>query len=323
VHQEFRELLHIAEGQAKRVVVVFLDVREFSTFAGIAESTDTAEFLKSIYLRILDQYFPEASFFKPTGDGLLILSSYERDNLKQALTGAVATSIKLVEEFPRLCDDDPMINFEVPGKLGVGISRGSATCLEAGDKILDYSGRPLNLAARLMDLARPSGIVIDGKFGYDLLPKAVQERFTKDFAHIKGLAEEEPLDVFTLNGFTEIPEHNRSPINTYQRYAEPVEEMTFRDLEDRAPVYRHPLKKPPARKDTIKIHLSYPVVKPGGGKHPDLHEFPSPLVARYEQVGDKHFGVVNYSYVVQEMKEQGVKKPWRVTATVEYDTAKQ
>jgi class 3 adenylate cyclase len=318
MHREFRELLHSAEGESRRVIVIFLDVRGFSSFAGIAESTDTAEFLKSVYLSILDDYFPEATFFKPTGDGLLILFDYDRASLKDGLTEATATSIRLVEEFTEICRNDPMVNFEVPGKLGIGLARGSATCLTANDKVLDYSGRPLNLAARLMDLARPAGIVIDGSFGYELLPEEVQKRFVKDFAHVKGLAEEEPLDIYTLKDYTKITEQSRSPINSFKRHHETTEEFPFKLLEERAPIYLHPIKQEPARKETVKVHLSYPYVQPNGRKHPQLRTNPT-LSAVHEHVAGRDYAKVDYSEIVKEMRDLGVKKSWKVRATVEYD----
>ncbi len=320
MHREFRDLLHTAEGEARRVVVVFLDVRGFSFFAGIAESTDTAEFLKSAYLKILDEYFPDSLFFKPTGDGLLILSGYDRESLQQELTTATETSIRLVEEFPHICKEDPMVNFEVPTKLGVGLARGSATCLTAGGKVLDFSGRPLNLAARLMDLARPSGIVFDVSFGYELLPEPVQERFGKDFAYVKGLAEEEPLDVYVLKGFTKIPEFNKSPINKFKRYAEETEEITFALLEERAPIFLHRLSEVPARKDTITVHLSYPTPRADGRKHPHLRTSPT-LPAAYERAAGGDYAQVDYSGIVGEMRSEGIKKTWKMKVTVEYDIA--
>jgi class 3 adenylate cyclase len=157
MHKDLRELLHSAEGRSRHVVVIFLDVRGFSSFAKIAESSDAAEFLRSVYTQILDDYFPEPEFFKLTGDGMLILYRYNRDTLTDVTNQAVETSLRLVKEFSTLCDTDPMVNFDVPGELGIGVARGAATALISGDKILDYSGRPLNLAARLMDLARPAG----------------------------------------------------------------------------------------------------------------------------------------------------------------------
>lgn len=149
-----------AEGFSDLVVVVFLDVRGFSTFAGMAESGEAALFLRRVYLNIVDEYFPDSAFFKPTGDGLVIVRHFDRSNLGDEVTSAISTSLRLVEAFPHLTERDPMVNFEVPTSLGVGIARGAATRLASGDLTLDYSGRPLNLAARLMDLARPRGVVL-------------------------------------------------------------------------------------------------------------------------------------------------------------------
>jgi class 3 adenylate cyclase len=317
VHNEFRELLHSAEGQSRRVVVVFLDVRGFSSFAGIAESTDTAEFLKSVYIKILDQYFPDAEFFKPTGDGLLILLGYDRDNLTEVVRNAIDKSVQLVKAFPAFCDDDDMVNFDVPGLIGVGLARGSATSLTAGTKVLDYSGRPLNLASRLMDLARPSGIVFDDSFGYGLLDEEAQELFDQDTAYVKSIAESLPMRVYCLKGYTEIPEHNKKPMDGFKRITESPEELTFAELEERAPFYRHSLTHEPARKDNIELHLEYPAVKLNGRKHPSLM-YVATLSAEYGAAAGSSYATVDYARKVAELKERGIKGPWGLKAVIEY-----
>jgi class 3 adenylate cyclase len=299
------------------VLVVFLDVRGFSSFAGIAESTDTAEFLKSVYLRILDDYFPDAVFFKPTGDGLLILLGYGRDNLTEIVRGAVDRSIQLVEAFPGFCDDDDMVNFDVPSKLGIGLARGSATALSAGDKVLDFSGRPLNLASRLMDLARPSGIVFDQSFGYGLLDEAVQERFEDDIAYIKGLAESVPMRVFCLRGYTEIPEYNKRPMDGFKRVTEAKESMTFKELEERAPRFRHLVTREPARTDNIELHIDYPAIRPNGRKHPTMRRTGT-LPADYVVIAGDSFAVVDYTTKAAELRALGMKDPWEVSTVLEY-----
>src|SRR4051794_25751906 len=103
MHRLLKDLLPAARGESQLVVAVFLDVRGFSSFAGIAESAEAALFLKSVYLRILNEYFPDASFFKPTGDGLMLLSDYEESDLGDTVNQVVATSLSLVEDFPNLC----------------------------------------------------------------------------------------------------------------------------------------------------------------------------------------------------------------------------
>ncbi len=316
MNSEFRKLLHDAEGHSRRVVVVFLDVRGFSSFARIAESTDTAEFLRSIYLKILDEHFKDAEFSKPTGDGLLILLSYDRENLVDVVRSAVDRSIRIVETFANFCDGDAMINFDVPSKLGIGIARGSATALTAGDEALDYSGRPLNLASRLMDLARPSGIVFDDRFGLELLEDEVQERFKEDFAYVKGLAESTPMTVFCLDGYTEIPEYNKRPLDGFVRFAEAVQKLTFKDLEDRGR-FRHVMTREPARRDTIELHVEFPKVMADGTKHPTLKQIEK-LPAEFRATADKTYAVVDYPPLVAELKAKGVKNTWAVTATLEY-----
>ncbi|HKB52167.1 MAG TPA: hypothetical protein VKC63_12170 [Solirubrobacterales bacterium] len=317
MHREFRKLLHLAEGQSQWVVATFLDVRGFSSFAGIAESTDTAEFLKSVYLRILDDYFPNADFFKPTGDGLMILEGYTRETLEERVKAGVETSVRLVKEFPSLCDDDPMVNFDVPAELGVGLARGSATSLTADGKVLDFSGRPLNLAARLMDLARPSGVVFDESLGLELLPDEVREQFTRDTAYVKGLAEDVPLTVFCMSGYTRIPEYNKSPMNRFIRFTEPEETITFKDLQERGPTYRHPLKRKPAKQDGIEVHVKYPLVRANKTKHPKLDRAAT-VTATYLHAAGRDYALVDYSSLITRIDASGVKGPWRVRIAVEY-----
>jgi class 3 adenylate cyclase len=319
MHNEFKTLLHSAEGQSRRVVAVFLDVRDFSSFAGIAESTDTAEFLKVVYIKALDEYFPDAEFFKPTGDGLLILLGYQRETLTDAVRSVVDRCIRLVEAFPALCDDDQMINFDVPKKLGVGIARGSATSLSAEGKVLDYSGRPLNLASRLMDLARPGGIVFDDRFGFELLEEDTQELFRKDFAFIKGLAESIPMTVYCLDGYTEIPEHNKKPLDGFVRFVEPPERLTFKRLAERGS-YRHEMSREPARKDSIELHIEYPKVTPSGAKHPTMVKIGT-LPAEYGSAAGSRFAAVDYPSKVAELKKMGVKDNWEVNLILEYSVA--
>lgn len=297
-------------------MVVFLDVRGFSSFAGIAESTDTAEFLKTVYIKILDDYFRDAEFFKPTGDGLLILLDYNRENLQNVVQSAVARSIKIVEAFPGLCQDDEMVNFDVPTKLGIGLARGSATSLTADGKTLDFSGRPLNLASRLMDLARPSGIVFDERFGFDLLENEVKKRFSEDAAYVKGLAESKPMKVYCLEGFTEVPEYNKRPLDGFVRFTEPEEKMKFKSLQDRGR-YRHPLSRAPARTDNMELHLRYPKVTKDGSRHSALRNVDT-LPATFRTAAGKSFALVDYGSKIAELERRGVKGTWMVSATLEY-----
>ena len=316
MHKDLQALLHSAQGHSRHVVVVFLDVRGFSSFAKIAGSSDTAEFLKSAYIRILDDYVSGAHFFKLTGDGLLVMFEYDHDSLTSTVREAVDLSIRLVEDFPAICDQDPMVNFEVPANLGVGLARGAATSLTSGSKVLDYSGRPLNLASRLMDLARPSGVVFDESFGFDLLEEEVQERFTPERVYVKGIAEDDPITAYCLVGHTDVPAYNKSPMNRLRRHTEPTVELSVKDLRERG-TYRHLLSLEPARTDDIDIHVEWPKARANGTKHPKLKRILA-LRGEYVRAQNKHYASLSYPPVVGTMTESGAKSTWKVKVTVEY-----
>lgn len=316
MHRELKELLHSAEGRSEHVLVIFLDVRGFSSFARIAESSDSAEFLRSAYLRILDDYFPKADFFKPTGDGLLILQRYDRETLMQSVQKAVEVSVKLVEDFPSITDSDPMVNFEVPGELGVGLARGAATSITSGDKALDYTGRPLNLAARLMDLARPAGVVFDGSFGFDLLTADVQEQFAKESVYIKGIAEDDPIPVYFLKGRTQIPDYNKSPMNRLKQFLEKKQVVTLKALEERGN-FLHELTHEPAKKEEIVLHIRYPDVRKDKSKHPSIRRNLEES-AEFKTARGTHFARLEYEPIVKKLKEFGVKDSWDIELVIEY-----
>ncbi|MBJ7519016.1 MAG: hypothetical protein JHC84_04905 [Solirubrobacteraceae bacterium] len=297
--------------------MIFLDVRGFSSFAKIAESSETAVFLKSAYTRMLDEYFPEASFFKPTGDGLLIVLDYDESNLASVVQDAVQTSLRLVDDFPTICSDDPMINFPVPEGLGIGIARGAATCLVSGDSVLDYSGRPLNLAARLMDLARPAGVVFEDSLGLGLLDAETKLAFQLHHVYVKGLAEEEPIVVHASANKTRIPEYNRYPIAKFRRVTTEPEELKFSQVRERARYFLHPLDQEPARRDDVVVHTSFPAATKSGAKSKSMYlqrEFP----VEYKEHQGKPYARVDYQAIIEKLESGGVKSTWSGTIVVEY-----
>jgi class 3 adenylate cyclase len=271
MHRQLKELLVKAVGVSEFVVAINLDVRGFSSFAKLAESSEAALFLKRIYLRILDEVFSDASFFKPTGDGLLIVVSYTEETLKEVLTKTVESALLTVDQFPSLCADDPMINFAVPSKLGIGMARGAATRLTSEGKILDYSGRPLNLASRLMDLARPSGIVCDGSFGIDLLAQDISSKFGTESVYVRSLAEKEPITIHYSKDTVKLSPASRQPIEANRWHVRRVD-MKFKEFTDRpaGTPRRFDLVPGPSDPDSVQVRIEHPVYnKPGGRKTAD------------------------------------------------------
>ena len=125
MHREFRKLLTEATGSSEFVIAINADIREFTSFSKTVESTEVAMFIKRVYMKLIDEYFNNASFYKPTGDGLLVIIPYTEANLADIVKGTIDSCLALLVNFSSICIGDPMINFDVPKRIGIGISRGS------------------------------------------------------------------------------------------------------------------------------------------------------------------------------------------------------
>lgn len=204
MHRELRKLLPDATGANDFVIALNLDIRGFSSFCHKVESPSAAMFIKRVYITLIDGYFTQASFFKPTGDGLLIIVPYNRQNVSKVVSETMDSCLKAVNEFDTFCKGDPMINFETPKNIGIGLSRGPACRIFSGNKTLDYSGRYLNLASRLMDVARPRGIVFDSSIGIELLTPEQQKLFATESIYLKGVAESHSIDIWYTKDMTTI-----------------------------------------------------------------------------------------------------------------------
>ena len=257
MHKILRDALPNARGHSDQVIVVIADIRGFSAFCLNQETPDVAMYLRRVYLRLIDDYFPFASFYKSTGDGLLLTISFDEDNLARVAQETIAACLRCLEEFPTICERDPVINFDVPTNIGFGLTRGTACRLVSDKKVLDYSGRILNLASRLTDLARPSGIVLDGAFGIELLTKKEQKLFERDQIYVRSVSEEELWPIYVLSGVVEIPQQARHPLSLEQWETLSVKE-TVRRWKDIGPRFIVDLPKRLKRSGGILVSVVYP-----------------------------------------------------------------
>lgn len=200
----FRRALKSARGRAEQVIIVFVDVRGFSTFSSSRDSVDIGLYVRRLFLSLMDKYYPKAAYHKSTGDGMMVVYPYQEKTLTKIAKDVIESSLKLHSEFAALTSEDPMITFNPPTSCGIGINRGTVCCIESNDEILDYSGHVVNLAARLMDLARPAGIVMHASLG-NLIPEEFTEAFQINSVYVRGIAENQPVPAYSLKGITSIP----------------------------------------------------------------------------------------------------------------------
>jgi len=226
---QLRKLLGSAKGEPEFIIAAVLDIRGFSSFAMKVDSLQAAAYLRRVYTRIIDGYLQGSEFYKLTGDGLIVVFPCA-ENVEYLASTVLRSFIRLISDFPKLCKGDPLINFDVPKMLGVGLSRGAATKLVSGGITLDYSGRPLNAAAKLMDLARPSGLVFDDSYGADLIAKEMKPLFESTKVYLRGISEESLTRVHYTRGITKIPTSATRAPEARWRHVEDV--MTISDWKD-------------------------------------------------------------------------------------------
>ena len=312
VHKELKEHLRSAAGSSEFVVAVNVDIRGFSSF--FSDSSQAAAYLGSMYTRILDQHFPDVSFFKPTGDGLLIVRSINKRNIEGVVRSSVESALNLRDEFADLCKGDALLNFPLPELVGMGIARGTATRIFDGDLTLDYSGYPLNLASRLMDLARPSGVVFDASLQVGLELPELLDRFTSDRVYVRGLADSLPIEIFKSTD-VQVPPSNLTPFGTIP-FKEKRITIPFRDLKTRGN-FRHVLTHAPASESTIVVSVAWPASTAAGKKHPSMLLQVKTKFWTYDARSPRDL-LIDYNHVARLLESKNCKTTWDVYIEIEY-----
>ncbi len=318
MHRKFRQLLGTAEGHSEFIIVVIVDVRGFSKFSKIRESPETAMYIRRVYMGLIDEYFGAASFYKPTGDGLLVVIPYTPSTLKEVASKTVKSCLECYKEFAHICDNDHMVNFDVPREIGIGIARGNACRLESNDLILDYSGHILNLASRLLNLARPSGIVIDGDFTIELLYGQDKKLFKKEAVYIRGISEEKPKTVHILKDVVSIPPEYLQAL-TVERWKSISTKKTFKQWKELSspPLYRIRLKKGLRRTNAIRVTIIYPLKtkEKDNLRYNRNHGFTH---FHYRQIAGKPTVTVNIGKMLEYLKDEKITSNIEVQLRIEY-----
>lgn len=319
MHKEFLKLLEKATGRSEHVIAVNLDIRGFTSFCQSVAPLDIATYIKKVYLKIINGYFKNARYYKPTGDGLILIIPFTEETLKEVTNSIINSCLELVQRFSSLCNGEPMINYSTPREIGIGLTRGSACCLTSEDKILDYSGRILNLASRLMDLARPSGIVFDDSFGINLLEDETKKLFSEDTVHIRGVAEENPMKIYYTKKYTLIPESYHRPLKEPKLVTDTHEYSfeTLKNIEEQGNRLRIELSKKPLDENKIAVTFTH--------DNPKIEGF---IVYYYYSVDDAKIDYnrrgniswlqISLDAINKKFEKAGVMRDWEIKIEVAY-----
>lgn len=294
-------MLDKATGVSEYVIAVNLDIRSFTPFCQSVDSVDVATYIKKIYSKIINGYFKNASYYKPTGDGLIIIIPYSEGNLEEVANSTIESCLELLKNFGSLCNNEAMITYPTPQKMGIGVTRGSACCIRSEDKILDYSGKILNLASRLMDLARPSGMVLDHGFDLGLLKDEIKDLLSEDDVYVRGVAEKHPLRVYCTKKYTIIPDSCKRPLKEPQwktnTWTKSVATLRAISIPSRFTLSKRPLD---ASKLVFSVILDYPKIE---GAEILRDFFLENKEINYKTKGDQCYVLVDIPSIVRQLDE--------------------
>ena len=317
MYTDFRSLLSAATGQSELVIVANADIRGFSRFSLERESVEAALLIKKVYMALLSEYFSYVDFFKPTGDGLLMVFRFDESSLAERSNRVIADGLRLVKEFRGLFRDDPIINFPVPTDIGIGVARGAASRLVSGRKTLDYSGRVLNLASRLMDVARPAGIVVDETFRIELLEESLREEFRPDSVFLRSVADRTPMGIHYTHRHTEILPTARRPIDEPEWKEQTIVELLKEIVEMDGPQFQFPLDQRPIDPSRVSFEAWHPSVMRNGRRHPTMLSSAT-ISCRYVEEAGQPMLLWDTRDLSQRLQARGVKANWPIRLIASY-----
>jgi len=151
-------------GSKADVVVLFADLRGFSTWSNKAEIANVAELIKAQYERVIQVCNDfHHHFHKFLGDGFLLLWEADAEmNSTVCLKHALDAAFEIHKKYWYLVKE---LGFDAPVGYGIGLSLGQAIRIQPETFIkemneVDFLGYPLNCSARMQSLAEPYGTTV-------------------------------------------------------------------------------------------------------------------------------------------------------------------
>lgn len=310
-----RKQLDAAVGASEYVISVYLDIRGYTKFSQTVDSVEVGTFIKHAYIGLIDKYFSHARFIKPTGDGLLVIFSYTENTLGDVATRAVSAALEAVGNFETLVQGNALINFKTRKNLGIGVSRGSACRIDSNRRTLDYSGKIINASAKLMNIARPKGVVLDPSFEISILEESIRKRFQTQDVYFRAMDDSHQLKIFVSEDVKIDPDLKRAP--TSLAWHKQKVTLKVSDLKLKGPRFQHHFDRDPVDQDEVRVQILFPKVN-GGKKVSGITVVYQASEFKLLSAPQKPGIAIRYDEIFDYLKSQKCLDNWKIEIEISY-----
>lgn len=180
------------------VAIIFVDIRGFTYWSRDEDVFQHSPELVIDFYNDLRDIFSDFEF-KALGDGGFLVKEIpdrlKKTDIKKLINNFLIKIKKVNVQFEKSCKDFHTSRGHPTNlSLGWGLTRGAVNKLKGED--IEYIGSNINKAARLCNIARPNGIVID-KYDFDVIPKITGFNFHFQKRKLKSI--NEPIDVMVTD----------------------------------------------------------------------------------------------------------------------------
>jgi len=169
-----------------------------------------------------------------------------------------------------------------------------------------------------MDLARPSGVVLDGAFGFDLLTDELAGRFSTSEVYLRSVSPRDPALVYYTPEYAQISNDHKSPLEGFD-WQRSVLEESLKSISE-STRYLWYLPSMPKDPSQIRLLIRHPTVS-RGRKHPTLWSTVNHFKVEYALDAGRPYVIAPYGDIATYLVNQGVKPNWVVQVEFSYPKA--
>lgn len=172
--------------ESENIVALFFDLRGSTRWANAVAKIDL-NFVRTFMDELRERAWSRASepplgrpnVVKFLGDGFMYVWRVPNNSVADSFNAVVRLADDLNSGYQAWRHEGDLKRMQTPDGIGFGVDVGPARRLTFENGSDDYLGEPVNIAAKLQDMARPRGGIVIQADRYNLLEGDIRDKFSK------------------------------------------------------------------------------------------------------------------------------------------------